>query len=216
MAANGSTASATRQASPQYLDKRTRWPTVDAPAAGLLSTGRRCRRRVCFPERRDGDGAELLENIGVSVGTASRAAGYDGKIAQSNQPYALGRRRRFYLAVRGLDSPAPSVRYSRARQSTPDYEIRRSRDLATNRPSACSAAVGGRALRASDLRKSPPRASLVEALSTGDPTVAVSLQRVRPTSRVDIVRCTCRRSGSVAERVVDPPSVKSNWCPPAC
>jgi hypothetical protein len=91
----------------------------------------------------------------------------------------------FYLAVRGLDSPAPSVRYSRARQSPPICEIRRSRDLATNRPSACSAAVGERALRASDLRKSPARASLVEAWSMGDPTVAVSLQRVRPTSRAD-------------------------------
>jgi hypothetical protein len=107
-----------------------------------------------------------------------------------------------------LDSPAPSVRYSRARQSPPDHEIRRSRDLATNRPSACSVAVGGRALRASDLRKSPARASPVEALKRCRRAIQLLRCRCRECARPAapmIVRRVCPRSGSV----VDPPSTRS-------
>jgi hypothetical protein len=71
--------SATRQAGTQYLKKRTRWPAAGAFAAEPFATGRRSRRRVCFLVRRNGDGAELVESLGVSVGTASRAVRRDGK-----------------------------------------------------------------------------------------------------------------------------------------
>jgi hypothetical protein len=71
--------SATRQAGTQYLKKRTRWPAAGASAAEPFATGRRSRRRVCFLVRRNGDGAELVESLGVSVGTASRAVRRDGK-----------------------------------------------------------------------------------------------------------------------------------------
>src|SRR5258706_75694 len=51
------------------------------------------------PVRQNGDGAERAEMLGVSLGSASRVVRRDGKIPQSDQPPAPGRRRRFSLAV---------------------------------------------------------------------------------------------------------------------
>jgi hypothetical protein len=47
------------------------------------------------------DGAWRIEIVGVLMESASGLDGSDAENLQSNQPHALGRRRRFYLAVRG-------------------------------------------------------------------------------------------------------------------
>src|ERR1700730_9590530 len=73
----------------------------------------------------------------------------------------------FTLPSVGRLASVPPAAPSDMRKHPTTCEIHRSGDLAANRPSACSVALGGRALRASDLCKSSARASLVEALADG-------------------------------------------------
>jgi hypothetical protein len=140
---------------------------------------------VCFLVRRNGDGAAPLENLGVSVGSAIRGVERDGKIAQSSQPHAPDRWRRFYLAVRCSVGLRPRASPSDMRKHPTTCEIHRSGDLAaTDRRLA--------ALRSVDVRFArQTSANLLQALRswkrwpTDCRTVAVSLQRVRSTSRAD-------------------------------
>ena len=112
---------------PVYLNKRTRWPAVGAPGAGAFATGRRRGRQVCLHARRNSDGAELAENLGVSVGSAIRGVRCDGKMTQSNQLYAPDRRRRFYLAIRCSVPIAPNLSPPNQRPSTPGHDRARPR-----------------------------------------------------------------------------------------
>src|ERR1700681_965319 len=49
------------------------------------------RAQGCSPLRRDGDGAQRVEMVGILIGTAGRGVRQDGERAQSDQPLAPGR-----------------------------------------------------------------------------------------------------------------------------
>jgi len=86
----------------------------------------------------------------------------------SIQPTTCARPTAALLSCRPLLGWPPPPCLTVGHAKTPD-NLRNSplRRSGGNRPSACSVAVGGRALRASDLCKSSASASLVEALADG-------------------------------------------------
>jgi hypothetical protein len=158
-----------------------------------------------------------LKNLGVSVGSAIRRVERDGKIAQPNQPHATDRRRRFYLAVRwsaGLRPPCRAVRHAKTPDNLRNSPLGRSGDKQTVGLQCCA-----RWTCASRVRPLQIFCTRFARGSVGRRTVELPPFRCKECARpaaLTIGRCVCRHIWSVVERVVDPPSVKSNWCPPAC
>ena len=106
-----------------------RWPGRMRPGRGLKSSSRVVMAGSGRAEPTDG--ARKLEIVGNCCESASRPRGPDDQNLQSDQPYAPGRRRRFYLAVHGRRAPTGSGQPSNERQASPEREETRFRSLST-------------------------------------------------------------------------------------
>src|SRR5208337_1381837 len=103
------------------------------PGRGLKSSSRMVMAESAFSDPEDG--ARRIEIVDVSGESASGSGGLDAENRQSDQPYAPGRRRRFYLAVHGRPSP-------------PAWANRRTGDKPSQSAKECDFAHWGRSLLA--------------------------------------------------------------------